>query len=108
MDASLRTRAEELASEMAGQASTVEDLSGSMRQMMKSAMERMPVLRLQTTLPCQRGTKDFTGGHFLPNSPIHCPFGQLQFLCIEFVFFRFRGFSVFSQHRCVLPKGRRH
>jgi len=41
MDASLRTRAEELASEMAGQASTIEDLNGLMRQMMKSAMERM-------------------------------------------------------------------
>jgi putative transposase len=41
MDASLRSRAEQLASEMAGQATTVEDLSGLMRLMMKSALERM-------------------------------------------------------------------
>jgi putative transposase len=41
MDASLRTRAELLASEMASQAKTAEDLNGLMRLMMKSAMERM-------------------------------------------------------------------
>ena len=41
MDVSLRSRAEELASEMAGQARTVEDLNGLMRLMMKSALERM-------------------------------------------------------------------
>jgi transposase-like protein len=41
MDASLRTRAEQLASEMACQATTVEDLNGLMRLMMKSALERM-------------------------------------------------------------------
>jgi putative transposase len=41
MDASLRSRAEQLASEMAGQATTVEDLNGLMRLMMKSALERM-------------------------------------------------------------------
>lgn len=41
MDASLRTQAEELASEMAGDATTVEDLNDLMRLMMKSAMERM-------------------------------------------------------------------
>ena len=41
MDASLRSRAEELASEMASQATTVEDLNGLMRLMMKSALERM-------------------------------------------------------------------
>jgi len=41
MDAALRTRAELLASEMAGQAKTAEDLNGLMRLMMKSAMERM-------------------------------------------------------------------
>jgi len=41
MDASLRLRAERLASEMAGQATTIEDLSGLMRLMMKSALERM-------------------------------------------------------------------
>jgi len=41
MDASLRSRAEQLASEMASQATTVEDLNGLMRLMMKSALERM-------------------------------------------------------------------
>ena len=41
MDASLRSRAEELASEMASQATTVEDLNGLMRLMMKSGLERM-------------------------------------------------------------------
>lgn len=41
MDASLQTRAEELAREVAGQAKTAEDLNGLLRLMMKSAMERM-------------------------------------------------------------------
>jgi len=41
MDASLQSRAEQLASEMAGQARTIEDLNGLMRLMMKSALERM-------------------------------------------------------------------
>lgn len=41
MDASLRSRAEQLASEMAGQARTAEDLNSLMRLMMKSALERM-------------------------------------------------------------------
>ena len=41
MDDSLRTRAEQLASEIASQAKTAEDLNGLMRLMMKSALERM-------------------------------------------------------------------
>lgn len=41
MDASLQSRAEQLAKEMAGQAETLEDLNGLMRLMMKSALERM-------------------------------------------------------------------
>ena len=41
MDASLQSRAEQLASEFAGQATTAEDLNGLMRLMMKSALERM-------------------------------------------------------------------
>jgi putative transposase len=41
MDASLRLRAEQLASEFAGQATTAEEISGLMRLMMKSALERM-------------------------------------------------------------------
>ena len=41
MDASLRSRAEQLATEFASQATTAEDLNGLMRLMMKSALERM-------------------------------------------------------------------
>jgi putative transposase len=41
MDASLQSRAEQLAGEMASQATTVEDLNGLLRLMMKSALERM-------------------------------------------------------------------
>lgn len=41
MDASLQARAEQLASEFAGQATTAEELNGFMRLMMKSALERM-------------------------------------------------------------------
>src|SRR5690349_13696195 len=41
MDASLRARAEQLATEFAGQAQTAADLNGFMRLMMQSALERM-------------------------------------------------------------------
>lgn len=41
MDASVRDRAEQLAIEFAGQATTVEDLNGLLQVMMKSALERM-------------------------------------------------------------------
>lgn len=41
MDASIRTRAEELAEEFAGQATTAEELQGLLRLMMKSGLERM-------------------------------------------------------------------
>ncbi len=41
MDAILKTQAEQLAHEMAGQATTLEDLNGLMRAMMKTALERM-------------------------------------------------------------------
>jgi len=53
MDASLQTRAEELAEEIAGQAKTVEDLNGLLRLMMKSAMERM----LDTEMDVHLGRK---------------------------------------------------
>ena len=43
MDASLRSRAEQLAGEIATQARTAEDLNGLMRLMMKSALERMGI-----------------------------------------------------------------
>ena len=53
MDASLQQRAEQLASEFAGQAHTAEDLNGLMRLMMKSALERM----LNTELDVHLGRK---------------------------------------------------
>ena len=56
MDASLRTRAEELASEIANQAETAEDLNGVMRLMMKSAMERM----LNTEMDAHLGRRSTT------------------------------------------------
>ena len=53
MDATLRTRAEELASEIASQAETAEDLNGLLRLMMKSAIERM----LDTEIDVHLGRK---------------------------------------------------
>jgi putative transposase len=41
MDATLKTQAEQLAREMATQATTIDDLNGLLRTMMKSALERM-------------------------------------------------------------------
>jgi hypothetical protein len=41
MDGSLRERAEQLATEFAGQATTIEELNGLMRLMLKSGLERM-------------------------------------------------------------------
>src|SRR5436190_13970054 len=41
MDTSLRVRAEQLAQEFAGQATTVDDLNVLLRMMTKSALERM-------------------------------------------------------------------
>jgi len=51
MDATLSARAEQLAQEMATQASTVDDLNGLLRAMMKSALERM----LNTEMDCHLG-----------------------------------------------------
>ncbi len=58
MDDSLRTRAEQLASEIAGQAKTAEDLNGLMRLMMKSALERM----LNSELDVHLGRKALVPG----------------------------------------------
>ena len=58
MDASLRLRAEQLASEIASQATTAEDLSGLMRLMMKSALERM----LNTEMDVHLGRKAIPTG----------------------------------------------
>ena len=56
MDASLRSKAEQLASEIASQAKTVEDLNGLMRLMMKSALERM----LNTEMDVHLGRRTLT------------------------------------------------
>jgi transposase-like protein len=53
MDASLRSRAEQLAGEIASQARTAEDLNGLMRLMMKAALERM----LNTEMDVHLGRK---------------------------------------------------
>jgi len=53
MDASLHSRAEQLATEFASQARTAEDLNGLMRLMMKSALERM----LNTEMDVHLGRK---------------------------------------------------
>jgi len=53
MEASLRSRAEQLAGEIASQARTAEDLNGLMRLMMKSALERM----LNTEMDIHLGRK---------------------------------------------------
>ncbi len=58
MDATLRTRAEQLASEIASQAATAEDLNGLMRLMMKSALERM----LDTEMDVHLGRRLSVGG----------------------------------------------
>ena len=53
MDASLQSRAEQLANEIADKATTVEELNGLMRLMMKSGLERM----LNTELDVHLGRK---------------------------------------------------
>jgi putative transposase len=58
MDASLRSRAEQLAGEMAGQARTIEDLNGLMKLMMKSALERM----LDTEMDVHLGRRPVAAG----------------------------------------------
>ena len=56
MDASLRSKADQLAREIASQAQTAEDLNGLMRLMMKSALERM----LDTEMDVHLGRKALT------------------------------------------------
>src|SRR5437016_7623462 len=53
MDVSLRSRAEQLATEFASQAKTAEDLNGMIRLMVKSALERM----LNTEMDVHLGRK---------------------------------------------------
>jgi putative transposase len=54
MDAILKTQAEKLARDMAGQATTLDDLNGLMRSMMKTALERM----LNTEMEVHLGRRD--------------------------------------------------
>lgn len=58
MDASLRSKAEQLADEIAGQARTVEDLNGLLQLMMKSGLERM----LNTEMDVHLGRKALSTG----------------------------------------------
>jgi putative transposase len=53
MDATLKLKAEQLASEIASQAQTIEDLNGLLRNLMKSALERM----LDTEMDVHLGRK---------------------------------------------------
>lgn len=62
MDASLRTRAEQLATEFAGQAQTAADLNSFMRLMMQSALERM----LNTEMDVHLGRRKLPAAEALP------------------------------------------
>jgi transposase-like protein len=74
MDASLQARAEELASEIAGQAKTAEDLNGLMRLMMKSVLERM----LNTEMDVHLGRKTVPGNptESVPEEPASSEVGS--------------------------------
>jgi transposase-like protein len=65
MDAALQTRAEQLASDFAGQATTAEDLTGLMRLMLKSALERM----LNTEMDIHLGRRGVPASVEAPASP---------------------------------------
>ena len=64
MDAILKSQAEQLAREMAEQATTIDDLNGLMRTMMKSALERM----LNTEIDVHLGRRSARCRH----SPTKC------------------------------------
>jgi putative transposase len=70
MDDSLRTPAEQLASEIAGQAKTAENLNGLIRLMMKSALERM----LNSELDVHLGRKALVPG----GQPLAAPSRDFQ------------------------------
>ena len=65
MDASLRSRAEQLASEFSSQATTAEELNSFMRLMMKSALERM----LNTEMDVHLGRKGLAGAAVAEQQP---------------------------------------
>ena len=54
MDATLKQRTQELASELATQSSTIEDLNAAMRELMKSALEKMLNTELDVPLDIPR------------------------------------------------------
>jgi putative transposase len=81
MDASLRSKAEELAGEIAGQARTAEELNGLMRLMMKSALERMLDTEMDVhlgrrTLPVDPLEPPGDAGPSEPSSPPASPAGR--------------------------------
>jgi len=65
MDALLRARAEQLATEFAGQAQTAEDLNGFIRLMMKSVLERM----LNTEMDVHLGRRKVAGAANVDQPP---------------------------------------
>jgi len=65
MDASLRSRAEQLANEFSNQATTAEELNAFMRLMMKSALERM----LNTEMDVHLGRKGSAGAAVTDQQP---------------------------------------
>ena len=67
MDASFQSRAEQLASEFAGQATTVDELNGLMRLMMKSGLERM----LNTEMDVHLGRRSALATDEPPVSRLH-------------------------------------
>ena len=69
MDVALQSRAEQLASEMAGQARTIEDLNGLMRRMMKTALERM----LNTEMDVHLGRKASVPSEEIAESSVEPP-----------------------------------
>jgi putative transposase len=72
MDASLRSRAEQLANEFSSQATTAEELNSFMRLMMKSALERM----LNTELDVHLGRKGVAGAALAEPQPGEMPVGS--------------------------------
>jgi transposase-like protein len=59
MDAILKSQAEQLANELAAQVTTLEDLNGLMRAMMKTALERMLNTEMDVHLQ-RRGQTELT------------------------------------------------
>lgn len=72
MDASLRSRAEQLAGEIASQARTADDLNGLMRLMMKSALERM----LNTEMDVHLGRRSGPVPGDAADGPVGTPVAQ--------------------------------